>query len=318
MRPYSPRAALMSESNEFVAVEIPSYKVKAHILDVIKGIDDSVSIIFVVDDACPEHSGAFVKANCKDPRLHVLTHSVNKGVGGAVMTGYRAALAAGATVVVKLDGDGQMDPALIPELISPLVYGEADYVKGNRFQTLYAIRQMPTLRLIGNAGLSFMSKMSSGYWSIFDPTNGFTAIHRVALSRVDLTHVAERYFFESDLLVKLGDIGAVVVDFPMASKYGDEVSNLTIHAVFFGFPGSPSQSVFSPNLLQLFLAGFQAGVAQSYLGDFPYPVWSWRRYARLGTVRSLGHPGDHGNRHACGSPHYSWLPVHSFLSWRGH
>lgn len=122
-------------------------------------------------------SGEYVKAHCTDPRVTVVKHEKNKGVGGAVMTGYRAAIADGAKVIVKIDGDGQMDPSLLREFVMPILGGEADYTKGNRFYDLSNISRMPAMRLFGNAGLSFLAKLSTGYWNIFDPTNGYTAIH---------------------------------------------------------------------------------------------------------------------------------------------
>mgnify|MGYP002759815460 FL=1 len=147
-----------------VAVVIPSYKVKAHILGVIESIGPEVQVIYVVDDCCPEGSGAFVEANCSDVRVKVLRNPENQGVGGAVMTGYQAAIADDVDVVVKIDGDGQMDPSLIENFISPILLGDADYTKGNRFFDLEKISAMPKVRLFGNAVLSFMTKLSSGYW----------------------------------------------------------------------------------------------------------------------------------------------------------
>jgi glycosyltransferase involved in cell wall biosynthesis len=153
---------------------IPCFRVRAHVLDVIARVGPEVGRIFVVDDACPEKSGELVRQQCRDPRVTVLEHSANLGVGGAVMTGYRAALGTDALVVVKLDGDGQMDPALIPRLVRPVLAGRADYVKGNRFHRLGDNAEMPLVRLFGNAALSFLSKLSTGYWQMFDPTNGYT------------------------------------------------------------------------------------------------------------------------------------------------
>lgn len=213
------------------AVVIPCYKVKGFISDVVARIGPEVSVIYAVDDCCPEGSGDFVEENIHDPRVKVLRNPVNKGVGGAVMTGYRQALEDGLDIVVKVDGDGQMDPALIPLFIRPLEAGEADYVKGNRFFSATAVRSMPRMRLFGNAMLSFMTKFSSGYWSIFDPTNGYTAIHARSLGSLDLRAVSERYFFETDMLIRLGDLRAVVVDVPMRAVYGDEVSGLKISAI---------------------------------------------------------------------------------------
>ncbi|MDA7963939.1 glycosyltransferase family 2 protein [Ruegeria sp.] len=214
-----------------IAVVIPCFKVTRHIEDVIARIGPEVEFIFAVDDACPDGSGDHIEKTTKDPRVKVLRHTSNTGVGGAVITGYRAALEAGAEILVKVDGDGQMAPELLPQFVQPIEVGEADYAKGNRFYSGSAVSDMPRVRLFGNAFLSFITKLSSGYWSIFDPTNGYTAIHSRALASIDLDKVAQRYFFESDMLIRLGDLRAVVVDIPMRAVYADEVSGLRIGKV---------------------------------------------------------------------------------------
>lgn len=213
------------------AVVIPSYRVKNHILDVLSAIGDEIALIYVVDDCCPEGSGDFVAAHCSDQRVRIIRNSQNLGVGGAVMAGYRQALADGADIVVKVDGDNQMDPGLIPEFIGPIAAGEADYTKGNRFYDLEKIQSMPPLRLLGNAVLSLMTKLSSGYWQLFDPTNGFTAIHSDLIAQLPFDKISQRYFFETDMLFRLNTLRAVVVDIPMDAKYGDEVSNLKISKI---------------------------------------------------------------------------------------
>ncbi|WP_325917819.1 glycosyltransferase family 2 protein [Pseudomonas frederiksbergensis] len=214
-----------------VAVVIPSYRVTAHIVEVIDAIGPEVWRIYVIDDACPDGSGEHVLASCNDPRVKVLPHDVNKGVGGAVMTGYQTALADGASIIVKVDGDGQMDPTLIPLFIEPILAGEADYTKGNRFFNLEEVQSMPRLRLFGNAVLSLMAKLSTGYWDLFDPTNGYTAIHRDVARLLPLDKVSQRYFFETDILFRLNTVRAVVVDVPMEARYGDEVSHLKISKI---------------------------------------------------------------------------------------
>lgn len=212
-------------------VVIPCYRVRSHILDVLSRIGPEVSRVFVIDDACPEGTGQLVQEQCSDPRVSVLHHAVNQGVGAAVMTGYQAALNDGAQVIVKVDGDGQMDPALIPRFIAPILKGQADYTKGNRFYDLTHIGQMPSSRLLGNAALSFMAKLSTGYWNLFDTTNGFTAIHAKVARRIAFDKVSQRYFFETDLLFRLNIIRAVVVDIAMDASYGSEKSNLQVRRV---------------------------------------------------------------------------------------
>lgn len=214
-----------------VSVVIPSYKVTDHIEGVIAQIPTYVETIYVVDDCCPNNSGEYVQKNVFDPRVRVLFNEVNKGVGGAVVTGYKAAIHDGMDIVVKIDGDGQMDPNLIEDFITPIIDGDADYTKGNRFYNLEQIHQMPKIRLFGNAILSLLTKMSSGYWDLFDPTNGYTAVHSDALKRMQLDKLSERYFFESDMLFRLNIIRAKVIDVPMDAVYGDEVSNLKVSKV---------------------------------------------------------------------------------------
>ncbi|MBB1472870.1 glycosyltransferase family 2 protein [Luteimonas sp. MC1782] len=214
-----------------IAVVLPCYRVKAHILDVLASIPPVVEIIIVVDDACPERSGAMVETECTDPRVRVHYNAVNQGVGGAVLNGYREAIAAGADIIVKIDGDGQMDPRLIGHFVAPIAAGEADYTKGNRFFDLTNITRMPPLRIFGNAVLSFMAKLSTGYWDLFDPTNGYTAIHADVARRLPFDRISKRYFFETDLLFRLNTLRAVAVDVPMDAHYGDEVSNLRISRI---------------------------------------------------------------------------------------
>lgn len=218
-----------------IAVVVPSFKVGDALPDVVAAMPECVDRIYVVDDACPAGSGRNLRAHCRDPRVVVIEHDENRGVGGAVVTGYRQALADDFDIVVKVDGDGQMDPALIPRFLAPILAGEADYAKGNRFHDLEALAQMPGMRLFGNAVLSFMAKASSGYWDVFDPTNGYTAIHAEALARLPLDKLSPRYFFETDMLFRLGTIGAVVEDVPMQARYADEESNLRISRVLLPF-----------------------------------------------------------------------------------
>lgn len=214
-----------------IAVVIPCYKTKKFILDVIGRIGREVAAIYVVDDKCPENTGDFVTSECADPRVHVVFNSINLGVGGAVMAGYSAAIADGCDILVKIDGDGQMDPALILGFVSPIIAGQADYVKGNRFFDPESLNGMPFIRLFGNAVLSFLTKLSTGYWHLFDPTNGYTAIHSEVAKLLPLEKISQRYFFETDILFRLSLQGAVAHDLPMSAHYADEESNLKIGKV---------------------------------------------------------------------------------------
>lgn len=211
-----------------IAVIIPCYKVKASIMEVINAIGQEVCAIYIVDDQCPESTGDYVQSVCYDPRIKVIKNAKNLGVGGAVMCGYVAALEEGAEYLVKIDGDNQMNPKLIPSFVAPLIAGDADYVKGNRFFDPESLSKMPKLRLFGNALLSFLSKLSCGYWNIFDPTNGYTALHARVAEKLPFNKISERYFFETDMLFRLNSLGAVVVDIPLVAVYEDEKSSMNI------------------------------------------------------------------------------------------
>ncbi len=250
-----------------VAVVIPSFKVARHILGVVRSIPAEVSRIYVVDDCCPESSGDLVEREVDDPRLTVIRHARNEGVGGAVVSGYRRALEDGIDIVVKIDGDGQMDPAMIFNFVKPIVDGRADYTKGNRFYSLDLVRAMPGLRLFGNAALSLINKITSGYWSIMDPTNGYTAISTKVLPLLPLGIVERRYFFESDMLYHLGLIRACVIDVPMRAIYRDETSNLSLSRTALRFPGKYAIRAAKRFLYSYVLRDFNAGSVETILGS---------------------------------------------------
>lgn len=209
-----------------IGIIVPTFRARDHILGVIRDIGPEAERIYVVDDCCPDGSGNHVQNNCSDPRVTLIRHGANLGVGGAVMTGYIAAIADGMDILVKIDSDGQMDPALIADFVAPILDGEADYTKGNRFYDVETVAAMPRGRLLGNAVLSLLSKLSSGYWNVFDPTNGYTAIHADVARRLPFDKISKRYFFETDMLFRLNVMRALVVDVPMFARYGDEKSNL--------------------------------------------------------------------------------------------
>ena len=223
-------------SKPIIAVVVPSYRVTSHVVDTLGEIGDEVTHIIVIDDACPDGSGKLVQEKVSDKRVQVIFHEENQGVGGAMITGYKAALKTDANIIVKLDGDGQMDPAQILDLIAPIVNGRADYTKGDRLDSLTGLSQMPSIRLIGNSGLSLLTKISTGYWNITDPTNGFTAIHRDVLKALPLDMLSKGFFFESDMLFRLSLYRAVVWDVPMQARYGTEKSNLNIMKTLWEFP----------------------------------------------------------------------------------
>jgi hypothetical protein len=202
------------------------------------GIPEWVRHIVVVVDASPDDTyERLVALRARGlERLVVLRHEINRGVGGAMQTGFKEALRLGASIVVKMDGDDQMDPAQLPALVAPLIAGQADVTKGNRYASAASVRAMPVVRIMGNAGLTFLVKAASGYWNIFDPANGYVALRREALEALQIERLPERYFFESGLLIELGIRRAVVADVNMPARYGDERSSLSIGRTLLGFP----------------------------------------------------------------------------------
>lgn len=277
-----------------IGVVMPCYKVGNKILDVLRQMPPEVERIYVIDDACPEGSGNLTRKSQVDARIVVITHAVNKGVGGAVISGYIAALSDGMDIVVKIDGDGQMDPAHLWNFVRPIMDGRADYTKGNRFFELESLQKMPKVRLMGNAFLSLVNKLTSGYWDVMDPTNGYTAIHTKVLKRIPLNKLANRYFFESDLLFRLGTLRAAVLDIPMDAHYADENSSLKITRVLLDFPGKYLNRFFKRIFYNYFLRDFNAGTVQLVCGmslltfGGLWGISHWIASASLGTAATAG------------------------------
>ncbi len=277
-----------------VAVVIPCHRVREQVLGVVAAVGPEVARIYVVDDGCPEGSGKLVEERCTDRRVEVIYHERNQGVGAATISGYRRAVEDGASVVVKLDGDGQMDPALIPRFVRPILAGEADYTKGNRFYTPEGVRQMPALRLQGNAVLSFLSKLATGYWDLFDPTNGFTAIHARVVEVLPLWKISRGYFFESDLLFRLNTLRAVVVEIPMQATYGTERSGLKIHRVIGPFLFKNLANLGKRVLYNYFIRSFNIASVNLVLGGallvfgVVHGTYNWYLSWLTGEVASAG------------------------------
>lgn len=277
-----------------IGVVIPSYKVRRHILNVISRIGPECTRIYVVDDCCPENTGDYVAEHCKDPRTVVLRNHENLGVGGAVMVGYRAALSDEMEIIVKIDGDGQMAPELLPNFVAPIVAGYADYTKGNRFFDLTQISKMPAVRLMGNAALSFMTKLSAGYWDIFDPTNGYTAIHADVARHLPLEKISKRYFFETDVLFRLNTIRAVVLDIPMDAFYGEETSNLRISNIFPEFLFKHSRNIVKRIFYNYFLRDLSIASLELVAGlimvgfGVAFSLTHWIRSAAEGVSTPVG------------------------------
>jgi glycosyltransferase involved in cell wall biosynthesis len=298
MPPIAPQPKTDEEAKAAVAVVIPCYRVKRKILSVLASIGDEVSAIYVVDDACPEKTGEYVRETCKDPRVVVLVNETNQGVGGATMAGMAQAAKDGARIIVKLDGDGQMDPAFISSFTGVIAKGEADYTKGNRFFDIDGLSGMPRVRLFGNAALSFLAKFSTGYWDMFDPTNGFFAIHADIIPLLPLSKISKRYFFESDLLFRLNIVSAKVIDIPMYAHYADEDSNLNPLKEVPKFAVAHLRNTVKRIIYKYFLRDFNIASVELCLGliflsfgiVFGLANWGGAQAATAGTVMLAGLP----------------------------
>jgi len=281
------------ETAAHIAVVIPMFRAEAHIADVIGTIPEWVQTIVVVDDCSPDESSRVVQ-ELGDPRVALVRHEQNQGVGGATLTGYREAARLGATVLVKMDADGQMDPAALPALTAPILRGVADYTKGNRFLHLRELRSMPLLRRFGNLGLSFMTKLASGYWRCFDPTNGYTAIHARVVSLLDERRLGRRYFFETSMLFELGLQRAVVRDVFIPARYGDETSNLSEWKSLMGFPPRQLRGFLRRIWTQYFMRDFGLmpvfliSGSINLLFGVVFGAWTWWNSYATGNLATTG------------------------------
>lgn len=278
-----------------IAAVIPCYRVEKEIQSVLCALPDYIKYIIVVDDASPDSTPDLVTASAKkDERISLIRHPSNVGVGGAMVTGYRRALELGAQIIVKIDGDGQMDVEELPALLTPLIHGQADYTKGNRFRDFKSLQKMPLIRRVGNMGLGFLAKAATGYWNLFDPTNGFSAIRSEVLAQIPLERVDRSFYFETSMLAHLYLLGAVVKDVPMPARYQDEVSNLLVHRVLFEFPSKLFLTFFRRVVLKNFIYDFSMASIYLLTGlplllfGLTFGIYKWIQYARIGIPAPTG------------------------------
>jgi dolichol-phosphate mannosyltransferase len=278
-----------------VVIIIPAYRVERDIKTVLNGLPDYIKHIIVVDDASPDSTVDLVTALSKtDIRLTLISHLQNQGVGGAMISGFKKALELGAQIVVKIDGDGQMDVSHIPALITPLIQGKADYAKGNRFRDFVSLQKMPFIRRLGNLGLSFLTKAATGYWNIFDPTNGFFAIRAEVLNQLHLEKIDKRYFFETSMLANLYLLNAFVLDVPIPARYGNEKSYLSVYRTLFEFPYKLFVTFLRRVLLKYYIYDFSM-LSLYLITAFPlllfglvFGISKWIQYAQLGLAAPTG------------------------------
>ena len=275
------------------AVVIPCYRCSQTLKAVVRKIPSSIHRIYIVDDACPEQSYKSLK-NVEDDRIHILHNQVNKGVGGAVIKGFEQAIRDGISIVIKIDGDDQMDSTYIDHYLESLSTSDIDYVKGNRFFWLQGLNKMPFVRVFGNSCLSLLSKISTGYWNMTDPTNGFIGMKTSTLLSIDYKNLDSRYFFETDLLFQLGLARANIYEIYMPAIYGSEKSNLNeLTSIFTFFSKNLSRAIkriFYNYFLREFNYGtisLMASVVFNLFGLY-WGVTRWVEAAGKGEVVSSG------------------------------
>ena len=262
-----------------VGVVVPAYNESGFVGEVIETIPEFVDRVYAVDDGSSDRTwdemqaaawrvnerAATVASAAPDGgatstrQVVTLRHEDNRGVGAAITTGYREALADGMDVVAVMNGDGQMDPEILDRIVDPVVEGEADYAKGNRLNDAHHRAAMSGWRLFGNVVLTFLTRVASGYWRTTDPQNGYTAISREALEALDFDVLHDHYGFCNDLLVRLNAAGMRVADVPMRAVYGDEESHIRYRS-------------FVPMLSWLLLVGFLWRLRTTYLDDGVHPL----------------------------------------------
>jgi dolichol-phosphate mannosyltransferase len=278
-----------------IAVVVPAYQAERWIGDTLASIPPFVRrVLVVVDGATDGTARAVDEASARDGRVLRLDHATNRGVGAAMRTGYEHALAAGSAIVAKMDADGQMDPDELAGLVLPVALGRADYAKGNRFVHARAIRAMPAARLFGNAALSLLSKLSTGYWNLLDPTNGYTAISREALLAIDPQQLDDRFFFESSMLAELSLARAVCVDVAIPARYGGESSHLSVTRSLFEFTAKHARNFVRRLWLRYVVLDFSAvslllavGLPLAAFG-FVFGVRSWVHSSVYDTPATAG------------------------------
>ena len=281
--------------NHSIAVVIPCYKVEKHIQKVVTEIPDYVTSIILVNDGSPDKTGEILDQLAKEnAKITVLHHSKNQGVGGSMITGFEEAVKQNQEIVIKIDGDGQMSISYFDKMLYAVFEEKYNFVKGNRFFDRKMLHKMPAIRRIGNLGMSFLIKIASGYWNVFDPTNGFFCIHTSLLKRIDFNRLSKRFFFESSLLIELYYTGAKIKDIAMPAIYANEKSNLSIWKTFFSFPPRLFKSFLRRIWLRYFVYDFNIGSLYIFFGiplfffGLIFGIVKWIHYASLQTATPTG------------------------------
>lgn len=270
-----------------VGIIIPFYNASKKIVEVIRAIPSYIGVVIIVDDCGMEPLPKQEVLNAINTHTQVvfLKNNKNLGVGGATKTGFSKALELDLDIVIKVDADNQMDLGYLPILINTLKSNESDYVKGNRFRDLKSLKKMPFVRRIGNLFLSFLIKISTGYWNVFDPTNGYFAINVKLLKQLDLSRLSNRYFFETSLIAEIYYFNARIKDITMPAIYSDEKSSMQVWKMPVIFSWNLSKLFVKRIVKRYFLYDFNIGSIYILFGlplfifGLIYGVYKWIYYS---------------------------------------
>ena len=275
--------------DKIIGIVIPYYNDLKHIHTVIKKIPDFIDVTIIVDDKSSDSLPAF-----KSEKIKIIKNIKNLGVGGATIAGFKKILEFNPFVVVKMDADDQMDPGYLPDLLDPIIDGKSEYSKGNRFFDLEALKRMPFIRRIGNLGLSFLTKIATGYWNNFDPSNGYFAIKASYLKKINLVLLHKRFFFETSLIAELYFHDVRIKDVPMRAIYKGEKSSLKVWKEFFRYPLKLSKIFIKRILLKYFIYDFNMASLYIVIGGplflfgTVYGLYIWISNAIKNVLTSTG------------------------------
>lgn len=279
-----------------IAIVIPYYNSSNLILEVVKSIPDFIQFVIIIDDCGKEPIPKELILNISNPltQYFFLKNDVNMGVGGATKTGFCKALELNADLIVKIDSDNQMDLNYLSVMIESIINNQADYVKGNRFRDLNALKKMPFVRRMGNLMLSFLIKIATGYWNVFDPTNGYFVIKSSILKQLDLSKLSNRYFFETSLIAELFYYKARIKDIAMPAIYADEKSSMKVWQMPVIFSWNLFKLFVKRIIKQYFLFDFNIGSVYIFFGiplfffGIFYGLYNWMHYSSLNVLAPTG------------------------------
>lgn len=257
----------MSLNSMKIAVIVPAFNESKLISETLASIPDFVDRIFAIDDASMDSTyEEIIKAQSLDARVVPLKNEINLGVGGSITKGYKEALKKGMDICVVMDGDGQMPPEYLRELIVPITENRADVAKGNRFFSKNSFKSMPPHRILGNAVFSILNKIGSGYWKILDPQNGYIASRSTVIEKIDFEKLTNGYAFQNAYLCAIKMQNVYLVDVPIPAKYGNEISTMPIFKVTFVIIGTLGRNFFK-RIISFSLSPIALAVQAAYFSS---------------------------------------------------